>query len=174
LFWGHLDNWDKEKHAYPNAVRLVMEHIRSLDFSRVADGKYELEDGLIRVAIKETTTRPKEAQKAETHRTYTDVQFVISGEEKIGVAPWSSSQTVIRDELDTRDVAFYEPVRDEIELIQRPGMFAVFFPTDIHRSCCNVAQEAHVRRMVVKIHERLFGGNGGAGSRSLNVNGSDS
>ncbi|WP_176706215.1 YhcH/YjgK/YiaL family protein [Paenibacillus hemerocallicola] len=173
MFWGHLDNWDKEKYAYPNAVRLVMEHIRSLDFSRVADGKYELEDGLIRVAIKETTTKPKEAQKAETHRTYTDVQFVISGEEKIGVAPWSSSQTIVKDELDTRDVAFYEPVLNEIELIQRPGMFAVFFPTDIHRPCCNVAQETNVRRMVAKIDEKLFGGSAPAGSVSLNVNHSD-
>jgi YhcH/YjgK/YiaL family protein len=163
MFWGHIDNWDKEKHAYPQPIRTVMEHIRSLDFARMADGKYELEDGLIRITIKETTTKRKELQKAETHRTYTDVQLVISGEEKIGVAPWSSAQTVVKDDLDARDVAFYDPVRDEIELIQRPGMYAVFFPTDIHRPCCSVDQDTTVRRMVVKIHERLFEAGAAAG-----------
>ncbi|GAA3399859.1 YhcH/YjgK/YiaL family protein [Paenibacillus hodogayensis] len=156
MFWGHIDNWEQEKCYYPIAIQNAMDHIRSLDFDRIPDGKYELEGGLVTVSIKETTTRERWLQKAETHRTYVDIQYVIRGEEKIGVAPWSPVQTVVRDDLDARDVAFYEPVHGEIELHQKPGMYAVFFPTDIHRPCCSVAEDAAVRRMVIKMHSRLF------------------
>ena len=156
MFWGHIDNWEDEKAILPAALQKAMEHIRSLDFGQVPDGKYELDGRRMHASIKTTTTRPAAMQKAESHRTYIDIQYVISGEEKIGVVPWSSSLQVAKDDLDTRDVAFYDNVQHELELHQKPGMYAVFFPTDVHRPCCSVGREGPVRRMMVKIDRRLL------------------
>lgn len=156
MFWGHIDNWEDEKAILPAALQKAMEHIRSLDFDQVPDGKYELDGRRMHASIKTTTTRPAAMQKAESHRTYIDIQYVISGEEKIGVVPWSSSLQVAKDDLDARDVAFYDNVPHEMELHQKPGMYAVFFPTDVHRPCCSVGREGPVRRMVVKIDRRLL------------------
>ncbi|MEF3309219.1 YhcH/YjgK/YiaL family protein [Paenibacillus sp. GYB004] len=158
MIWGHIDNWEAEKAMWPAALQQAMEHIRSLDFDQVPDGKYELNGRRMHTSIKTTTTRAAADQKAESHRTYIDIQYVISGEEKIGVVPWSSSLQIARDDLDTRDVAFYDKVEQELWLHQKPGMYAVFFPADVHRPCCSVDREGPVRRMVIKIDRRLLVG----------------
>lgn len=59
--------------------------------------------------------------------------------------------------MEEKDVAFYAiPPERESSLLMQPGMFAVFFPHDIHRPCCQTTRPAKVKKVVVKIHRSLW------------------
>ncbi|WP_282937923.1 YhcH/YjgK/YiaL family protein [Paenibacillus sp. RC67] len=157
MIFSDLTNWEKEKAVYPEAVNRGIEYIRSTDFSSLPLGKYEIEGNLMFALLQEATTKNWEQQRPESHRTHTDIQFLLSGEEVIRVAPLSEEAVISEESFDTKDIAFYDKVGAESSLVLRPGSFAVFYPGDIHRPCCSAAQEQPIRKVVIKIHKSLLG-----------------
>ena len=68
--------------------------------------------------------------------------------ERMGYVPIADTRE--RDPYDPeRDVAFFEPGRDFINV--RAGMFAVFWPTDVHAPQAADGSPATVRKVVVKV-----------------------
>jgi len=51
---------------------------------------------------------------------------------------------------------FYQQVQNEMAVPLLPGTFAVFFPHDLHRPCCQTHGESLIRKAVIKIHLSLF------------------
>lgn len=157
MLFSDLTNWEKEKAVYPEAVNRGIEYIRSTDFSSMPLGKYEIEGNLMFALLQEVVTKDWEQQRPESHRTHTDIQFLLSGEEVIRVAPLSDEAVISEESFDTKDIAFYGKVGAESSLVLRPGSFAVFYPGDIHRPCCSATQEQTIRKVVIKIHKSLLG-----------------
>jgi len=86
----------------------------------------------------------------EAHRRYIDIQYLVSGIERIGYTPVANlALTTPYDE--DKDVAFYQGHGDILTL--EPGMFAVFFPHDAHMPmlCEAGGSPKQVRKIVVKI-----------------------
>ncbi|ULL13526.1 DUF386 domain-containing protein [Paenibacillus sp. H1-7] len=156
MIFSDLGNWEREKAVYPKAVNRGLEYIRSTDFSTLPLGKHEIEGDLMFALLQEASTRAWEEQRPESHRTYTDIQFLISGEEIIRVAPWSEDAKVSEEAFELKDIAFYEQVGKESELVLSPGSFAVFYPGDIHRPCCRVNDNGTIKKVVIKIHKSLL------------------
>ena len=69
----------------------------------------------------------------------------------MGVTPDLGDNPIAQDYDAERDILFYTDVQNEVELIMRPGNFAVFFPEDIHRPGCADGQAAKIRKIVVKV-----------------------
>ncbi|GAA4853231.1 YhcH/YjgK/YiaL family protein [Paenibacillus vulneris] len=157
MIFSDLTNWEKEKALFPEAVNKGIEYIRSTDFSSLPAGKYEIEGDLMFALLQEPATKDWQQQRPESHRTYTDIQFLLSGEEVIRVVPLSEEAVISEQSFETRDIAFYEKVGEESSLVLRPGSFAVFYPGDIHRPCCSVTKDQPIRKVVVKIHKSLLG-----------------
>jgi YhcH/YjgK/YiaL family protein len=96
-------------------------------------------------------TRPRAEQKAESHRTYADVQAVIDGDEILEVMPLDGLETTLPYDA-SRDVALYTMPKDGSRLILRPGLCAVLFPEDGHaplQAPDGIARPS--RRVVVKV-----------------------
>ena len=55
------------------------------------------------------------------------------------------------DLLAARDLLFYADVADEATLLMRPGSFAVFLPTDVHRPACAFDGPEAIRKVVMKV-----------------------
>jgi YhcH/YjgK/YiaL family protein len=157
MMLGDIAHWQEEKKLYPQAVQRGIEYIRSTDFTNLPDGKYEIEGGLLFALLQSPTTRAAELQRPESHRVHTDIQFLLEGRERIGVARAGERQRITDDQFAEKDVAFYDVVESESELLLQPGMFAVFFPADIHRPNCSVDGAGDgIRKVVVKIHSSLL------------------
>lgn len=78
---------------------------------------------------------------------YADIQYVVSGVERIGYAPLEGARE--REAYDAaRDVAFFEP--GEQFVVLEPGMFAIFLPGDVHAPCGAAGKPSAVRKIVVK------------------------
>lgn len=97
-------------------------------------------------------TKPRDAAKLETHRTYIDIQLLLSGRECIEVF----DPTDLRVEEAYRaekDATFYRvPERAPTRITLRPGQFAVFFPEDAHLPGLQVSGVAEpVQKIVIKL-----------------------
>jgi biofilm protein TabA len=158
MIWGDIRHFDDEKRLFPDFVQAGMEAIRSRGLDALEPGKYEIQGELMFALVQETATRPASQQRFESHAIYADIQYLVDGEEKIGVARLSPHIRATENRLETDDIAFYDNLDNEpvSELALKPGMFAVFFPADLHRPCCCVNGEGKVKKIVIKIHQRLW------------------
>ena len=135
----------------------ILEYLRDTDFTKLDEGKIELDGKNLFVNIIDTTTEPAEARKAEAHKNYIDIQFVASGKESIGVAIDTKNNTPSVPYSAEKDIVFYKDVENEILLDLHPGDFGIFFPEDIHRpKCHNNGVESSVRKVIVKIKTTLL------------------
>jgi YhcH/YjgK/YiaL family protein len=153
---GHISQLDEMLPLLPAALRRALVHLRDTDFAAKPAGNYDLEGKDIYVQVIDTTTKPAAECKPEVHRQYADVQFLVRGRERIGVAAETGRFAVAEDLLAARDLLFYAEVDDEATLSMRPGSFAVFLPTDVHRPACAVDGPESIRKVVMKLRVALL------------------
>ena len=144
-----LENAEVYEAIYSKLTRgLTLLNDKSL--AQKPDGRYESEGDEIYYIVQRYVTRPPEQGKLEAHRKYIDIQFIVSGQESFGYAPLKSlkEKTPYDDE---KDVAFYEVPKDIAMTKLSAGMFAVFFPQDVHMPCLRVSGPEPVFKIVVKV-----------------------
>jgi YhcH/YjgK/YiaL family protein len=142
----------------PKPFRTAIEHLRQTDFNTLPAGNYDLQGRDICVQVIDMTTKPFAETRPEVHRQYVDVQFLVRGREKIGVAYDTGDNRVAENLLAERDLLFYSGVdkAKESMLTMTPGSFAVFLPSDVHRPGCAFDQPEAIRKVVVKIRVSLL------------------
>lgn len=98
-----------------------------------------------------------EDKKAELHHQYIDIQVLISGAETIeyGVEYPNLADCTAYNEQD--DYQLIDDIPHKSAVTLRPKMFAIFFPYEPHKPCCNVhGQVTHLKKLVVKIPTSLI------------------
>ena len=141
---------------YPAAIGKAITYLMETDFSAMEDGVYEIDGRRMFAQVFSYTSKPAEACKPELHRKYLDVQFWICGEELFGIAPSNGVGSCI-EEIDERDLYFYDGVANESFVHATKGCFAVFFPNDVHRpGVCIDGQPLTYRKVVVKVSVDLL------------------
>lgn len=153
---GHISQLDELLPVLPAPLRRALAHLRDTDFAAKPAGNYDLEGKDIYVQVIDMTTKPAAECKPEVHRQYADVQFLVRGRERIGVAAETGKFAVAEDLLAARDLLFYADVADEATLSMRPGSFAVFLPTDVHRPGCAFDGAEAIRKVVMKVRVALL------------------
>jgi len=149
---GHLDHWDKEKHLYAPAIQKAIAWLQINDLAALPTGRQEINGDKLYALVSEYSTEPKEKRRAEAHRKYVDVQYIVKGTEIIGYSPLQEGLEVLEDKLAEKDAIFYKNPPGEVELILEAGMFALLFPWEVHRPNCWRGEAAPVRKVVVKIN----------------------
>lgn len=125
-----------------------LELLLHTDFSSLADGRHEIDGSHLFFSLQSYETKGSN-DTPEAHRDYIDIQFLIEGQEKIGVAPLETMTEEVEANPDG-DIWFYHGAVDYITL--EKDRFAVFFPGDAHAPCIAVNQPTHCRKCVVKVH----------------------
>ncbi len=151
MIFGHIGKLALEKGLFPSALRMGLEYLAKTDFSKMAAGKYEIAGSDIYASISEYATDLKENKKLEAHVKYIDIQYIISGAEIIGFDVLTDTLAVKEDKLAEKDVIFYQAVPNETDLKLTAGMYAIFFPWDVHRPGCAAGSPGPVRKVVVKV-----------------------
>lgn len=114
----------------------------------LAPGMYPIDGKNAYASITYAPSKTFEASKWESHRKYIDLQYVITGAEKIGKAPLASV-TVTEPYNEEKDVAHYSG--EGTYYIATPEVFYLFFPDEAHRPNIKVDGYDTVKKMVVKI-----------------------
>ncbi len=109
-------------------------------------GRYEIEGTDIFALVQEVDTDHVENRRPETHEEYVDIQYLVSGGERIGHAFLNSATQVKEDKRPEKDVIFYENPAGERLITLFPGDYAIFFPTDIHRPGCEYQELMKIKK----------------------------
>jgi biofilm protein TabA len=152
MITGYLANVKNELALYPSVLQSGLKYLLETDFSKVSVGRQEIDGNKIYAMVSEYETQPQEVRRPEAHRKYLDIQYIHAGEEMIGSGPLTTAGEVAEDRLAEKDVIFYKSLSSETYHILTQGMFAVYFPWDVHRPNCSVSKTAgKVKKVVVKI-----------------------
>ncbi|WP_241568930.1 YhcH/YjgK/YiaL family protein [Rosenbergiella collisarenosi] len=149
MIFGHIDvtpSW-----PLPAVVKKALQFLKHTDFQALPAGKVDIDGDKMFAQVLDLTTCDLPQLQPESHRRYVDVQYLVSGEEKIGVTPDVGNYQVAESKLEQHDIQFYQSVADETFLDMVPGNYAVFFPEDIHRPACHKHGLSNIRKVVVKI-----------------------
>jgi biofilm protein TabA len=96
----------------------------------------------------EDSTKDDDKSKWGSHRKYIDLQYVISGEEKIGVTPVADVK-VTEPYSAEKDIAHYSGPGKLY--IAKPGTFFLFFPETAHRPGVTTGGNKKDHKIVIKI-----------------------
>lgn len=105
---------------------------------------------------------PAESKKAEMHQKYIDIQLVIQGEEWIECSATMEDLTQYTPYDEKIDCQFRDNIEVKNIVHLKENMFAVFFPFEAHKPCCDYSQNAlapkNEKKLVVKIPASLLQG----------------
>lgn len=128
-----------------------LEFLAELDITTAKLGDYPIDGQKVYAKISEYNTLPREEKKAETHAKYIDIQFLISGEERVYTKPWQENLPIVEDLLETKDACFYQVQETESHVLAKET-FAIYFPWEVHRPGCTVANTScTVKKLVIKV-----------------------
>jgi len=129
-------------------IAKALAYIQSTNFSNLAPGKYEIEGDTIFAIISEYVTKDETNELLESHRKYIDVQYMAEGFENIGVTTFIDQQAVKSYDKENDYMLYNEPYT--LTLLKQ-GMFAIFFPDDIHMPGISAGNMAKVKKVVIKV-----------------------
>ena len=149
---GFLSNVKEEWKLYPAFLQSGLKYLSQTDLAGLPLGRTEVETDKIFALVSEYETEPEEKRRPEAHRQYIDIQYVVSGEEKIVAGPLAAAGEIAQPYSAAKDIEFYQALKQETDIVLTPGMFAVFFPWDVHKPNCNTGKlPVRVRKVVLKI-----------------------
>jgi YhcH/YjgK/YiaL family protein len=139
-------------HLYYNQGPLfkqAFEYLAQTDFSKVEKGKYELDGQNLFAIVNEYDTVNPDDQQMESHKKYIDIQYIVTGEERIG-HDFLKSQTPSKAYDAEKDFMLFGEKPAFFSVLQQ-GMFAIFFPHDLHMPNIKVAAPSFVKKVVIKV-----------------------
>ena len=134
---------------YPNLGEKIQKGFDFLlknDLKNFDNGRYEIYGKEIYANIQEYET--KDEGLFEAHRKYIDIQYIVSGFEKIEVCEISELKEKIPYDKE-KDLIFFEGKGSFLSL--KEGYFTVFYPQDGHKPCLTDEIKSNVKKVVVKV-----------------------
>jgi YhcH/YjgK/YiaL family protein len=115
-------------------------------------GRHEIDGDEVYALVMEVDLKPMEEGLWEAHRRYADIQYVVSGTERMGITDISTLKT--SKPYDAKgDAELF--VGSGQSVLVAAGCFAVFLPQDGHMPGLRPGTEAaKVKKVVVKVRLR--------------------
>ena len=123
--------------------------LQNQDLAALEVRRHDLEGPSLFVNVDQYTTRDEADSRFEAHRKYADIQYVVSGEERIGLTPLRL--TTVTVPYDSGNDISFLAADEGTFLSAEPGRFFVFFPGDAHRPGVKNRERSQVRKIVVKV-----------------------
>lgn len=120
------------------------------------EGNFDINQKGVFVTLTQTQTEPRQKRRAEVHKEYLDVHFILEGKETIGYALNLDPELMACDTLEN-DIAFIDEVDDEQFVhLQQAGDFVVLHPNEIHTPLCAVDSPQTIKKAILKIPAKLL------------------
>jgi biofilm protein TabA len=138
----------KQYHLNQSAWEKAFAYLKNTDLKTLSNGRHVIDGDNVFAIVTEAPTKDYDKTAFESHRKYIDLQYVITGEEKMAKAP-VTSVTVSKPYDETTDLANYT---GEGKIYTVPaGTFMLFFPTEAHRPNITPGGNKVVKKIVIKV-----------------------
>lgn len=146
MIYDTLEHLSRYQGLHPGILR-GLQFLAETDFASTQETRFELDGDRLFAFLQSYETRP-DNDTPEAHRKYIDIQYLIDGEEYVGVAPLEAMTEVVEAKPEN-DIWFYHGPTDRLPIGK--GRFLVLFPEDAHAPCIAMGSPAPVKKCVVKV-----------------------
>ena len=146
-----LDKQEMDAHfaANPERWKATFNFLATTDLESLELGEHEILGREVYAIVSEYAPKEHEDCLFESHKKYIDLQYLVSGEEMMGVTKPDGLEVVVPY---TEDIMFYSAEGvDAVYEKAVPGKFFVFFPDNAHRPSMKSAEGVTVKKVVVKV-----------------------
>ena len=126
----------------------AFDFLKTHDLNTIAKGKYTVDGDNVTVSVTIDSSKNLDKTSWESHRKYIDLQYVIEGEELMGICPVADAK-VTNPYNEKKDAANYT-AEGKIYSATRNAFF-LFFPGDAHRPNITPGGNKPVKKIVVKV-----------------------
>lgn len=142
-----LENSTLYHHLGPRITQ-AFNYLKGNNFTDWSAGTYEIDGENMFAMMNLYNSHDRRKSELEAHKKYIDVQFLAAGTELIGYAPLKHQiPSTTYDE--THDYMFFNEPCSYIRM--ETGMFAIFFPSDLHKPGIFDESPSAVKKVVVKV-----------------------
>lgn len=131
-----------------SSVSKALNYIKNTNFNLLETGRFEIEGKDIFSIISKYTTKNMEDCRLEAHRKYIDIHYMAEGSEMIGYSLFAGQEQATEYDSEN-DFILYRGDKNYLKL--EAGMFAIFFPTDLHMPGMMIDKPAMVKKIVLKV-----------------------
>ncbi|MDD6160861.1 MAG: YhcH/YjgK/YiaL family protein [Oscillospiraceae bacterium] len=139
------DRYDLRSPRFQESFRFLAR----TDLGTLPEGTYPVCPG-VTAYVQLYNTSPAEELDLETHRNYFDIQYVVSGEEGVGVIPLAGLKEKTQYNPD-RDIQYWQEPEHTGMVVLRPGEYVVLPPDMAHKPRCTLKENCAVRKIVIKV-----------------------
>lgn len=129
-------------------LKKAFKFLANTDFSNAQEGAYNIKNTGILASIVAYDLHQVVDPMLERHKKHIDLQMIISGYELVGYEPFNE-QECIKPYDSRNDYEYFEGNPSYFRL--EPGMFALFFPDDLHMPGICIDCPVHVKKVILKI-----------------------
>ena len=118
------------------------------------DGEHLIQERDIYANIHTAQTQELARCVFEMHKEYIDLHYCIEGGEIIAYAP----EGILQEKSaynEKKDYGLFMPTETYKITVMRPGMFAIFFPEELHMPRVSDGKHERIQKVVIKIHKSL-------------------
>ncbi len=144
--------FDKLYKANPEWWNKAFEWLKTTNLDSIKPGTYLIDDGNVRAMVSELPAPELENVKWEFHRKFSDIQYIIKGKAKMGVAAVSKA-TVTEPYDSTKDIGF-GTVEGKYYTAE-PDTFFIFTPEEIHRPGIKIDGYDTIKKVVIKVRASM-------------------
>lgn len=138
----------KRYFSLSEGIKKALQFIQSNNLTTIEAGKHVIDGDNVFAIVSEYEPLELEYAVLEGHRRYIDVQYIISGCEQMGYMPLEN-QTPVEEYDEESDCILFEEDTPLVKM--EAGMFAIFFPGDLHKPGVKHDDSGKVKKMVVKV-----------------------
>lgn len=144
---------DKRKNAYlyftlGERLAAGLRYLQETNLARVEPGRHEIDGTNVYAIVMEYDTEPAEECFWEAHRRYIDIQYVVSGVERMGYANLDRLET---DDLYDEETDILKLKAEGDMLVVPAGHFVIFYPHEAHMPGVALDEPQLVKKAVVKV-----------------------
>ena len=120
------------------------------DLAKLPVGRTLIDGDDVFANVSDYETHDDTPERYEDHRRYIDIQVVVSGKERVGMAPYSGELPVVKPYDEAGDIEFVRATGEMVPL--QAGEFLVIFPHEAHQPAVHPATGPEpVRKIIVKV-----------------------
>lgn len=145
-----IDKLSNSKQYYNLGLRIEkgFKYLQNTDLEKLKLGRYDIDGNNIFAVVSQYETKEPDKSLLEAHKKYIDIQYIVSGEEKMGYCPTNGLETAVEYD-ENKDIIFFNGQSDLITVGK--GMFALFLPEDAHMPNIKALNKVIVKKVLIKV-----------------------
>ncbi len=129
----------------------AFDFLKTHDLADMKPGSYIIDSGNVIATISELTPKNKDEVNWEAHRNFNDLQYIIRGKAKMGIASVASPNSIVKVPYDPKTDNENFTVTGEKYYDAEPGTFFIFSPNEIHRPAFKIDGYNDIKKIVIKV-----------------------